>query len=60
MALSSGNVVKFEFLTGEHVLTEKELLEKSATIKIFEYLPLGKELKAQIDIAKDQYKLLKG
>ena len=33
LALSSGNVGKYEFLTGEDVLPEKELLEKAATIK---------------------------
>ena len=31
--------------------TEKDLLEKAATTKRFEYLQLGKELKAQTDIA---------
>ena len=31
--------------------TEKDLLEKAATMKRFEYLQLGKELKAQTDIA---------
>ena len=33
LALSSWNVCKYEFLTGEDVLPEKELLEKAATIK---------------------------
>ena len=51
-ALSSRNVSKYEFLTGKDILPVKELLEKAATIKRFKYLPLGKELKAQIDIAK--------
>ena len=32
-ALSSGNVGKYEFLTGKDVLPEKELLEKATTIK---------------------------
>ena len=36
-ALSSGNIVKYGFLTGEGVLHEKRLLEKAATMKIFEY-----------------------
>ena len=36
--LSSGNVSKYEFLTGKDVLLEKDLLEKAATIKRFEYL----------------------
>ena len=44
-ALSSGNVSKYEFLTGKDVLLEKDLLKKSATMERFEYLPLGKELK---------------
>ena len=34
------------------------MLEKAATFKRFEYLPLGKELKAQTDIAKKQYQIL--
>ena len=34
------------------------MLEKSATMKRFEYSPLGKELKAQTDIAKKQYQQL--
>ena len=54
-ALSSGNVGKYEFLTGKDVLPEKDLLEKIATVKRLEYSPLGKELKAQNDIAKKQY-----
>ena len=32
-ALSSGNVSKYEFLTGKNILPEKDLLEKAATIK---------------------------
>ena len=51
-ALSSGTVRKYEFLTDKGVLLEKDLLEKAATMKKFEYSPLGKELKAQNDIAK--------
>ena len=38
-ALSSGNISKYEFLVG--VLPEKDLLGKAATIKKFEYSPLG-------------------
>ena len=34
LALSSGNVGKFEFLTEEEVLLEKGILEKAATIEI--------------------------
>ena len=56
--MSSGNASKHEFLTGKDVLPEKDLLEKDATMKRFEYSPLGKELKAQTDIAKKQYQKL--
>ena len=48
----------YEFLTGKDVLPKKDLLQKTATIKRFEYSPLGKELKAQTDIAKKQYQTL--
>ena len=34
------------------------MLGKAATVKRFEYSPLGKELKAQTDIAKKQYQTL--
>ena len=53
--LSSGNVTKYGFLTTKDVLPKKDLLEKTATMKRFESLPLDKELKAQTDIAKKQY-----
>ena len=36
-ASSWGNVSKYECLTGKYVLPEKDLLEKSATVKWFEY-----------------------
>ena len=52
-ALSSGNVSKYEFVT------VKDLLEKTAIIKRFEYSPLAKRLKAQTGIAKNHYKLFK-
>ena len=51
----SGNVCKYEFLTGKDVLPEKDLLEKAATMKRFEYSPLGKELKKQTSVAEKQY-----
>ena len=51
-ALSSENVSKYEFLTAKDVLPEKDLLEKASALKRFDYSPLGKELKAQTDIAK--------
>ena len=53
---SSGNVGKFDFLTVEDILPEKRLLQKAATIKRFEYLLLGRELKKQPSIAEKQFK----
>ena len=59
-ALSWKNVTKYEFLTGKDVLAEKNLLEKTCCYnKMIWIFSLGKELKAQTDIAKDQYKLFK-
>ena len=49
-ALSLGNVGKYEFLTSENILSEKRLLKKAATIKIFEYSPLGHELKKKLTL----------
>ena len=57
-ALSSGNVCKYEFLAGKDILRGKDLLEKAATMKRFEYSLLGKELKVQINIAKKQHQKL--
>ena len=57
-ALSAGNISKYDFLTGKDVLPEKDLLEKAAAIKRFEYSLLGKELKVQTDIPKKQYQTL--
>ena len=57
-ALSWRNVSEYEFLTSKDVLPEKDLLGKTAELKIFEYSLLGKELKAQTDIAKKQYQKL--
>ena len=56
LALSSGNVCEYDFLTSEFVLPEKKLLEKAATIKRFDYSPLGSELKKQTDIVKNSIK----
>ena len=42
---SSGHDSKYEFLMGKDVFLEKDLLEKAATIKIFEYLVLVKFIK---------------
>ena len=54
-ALSSVNISKQEFLTGKDVLPEKELLEKPAAIKRFEYSPLGKLVKKQASVKEKQY-----
>ena len=51
-ALSSGVVSKYKFLTGKHVLPEKDLLVKAATIKMFKYLPLTKELKQSLKLPR--------
>ena len=56
LALLSGNVCEYDFLTSEFVLPEKNLLEKAATIKRFDYSPLGSELKKQTDIVKNSIK----
>ena len=50
-ALSTRNGVKYNFLTVEDILLEKILLEKAASIKRFEYSPLGSEMKKQTGIA---------
>ena len=42
-ALSSGNVIKHDFLTEKGVFLKKDLLKKAATLKTFEYSPLDKE-----------------
>ena len=55
-ASSSVNVGNYEFLTGKNVLPDKALLEKAAALKIFEYLPLGKELKKQTGVAEKHQK----
>ena len=44
-ALSSVSVAKYEFLTGEDVWPEQDLLEKAGTVKRFEYAPLDSDLK---------------
>ena len=53
--MSSGNASKYEFLTGKDVLSEKDLLEKAAAVKRFEYSQLDKELKKQTSVAEKQY-----
>ena len=57
-ALSSGNVSKYDFLSDKDLLPEKDLPEKAAATKRFEYSLLDKELKAQTDISKKQYQKL--
>ena len=42
-------------MTGKDVLREKDLLEKAAVIKRFEYSPSSKKLKKQISVSKKQY-----
>ena len=56
--LSSGNVSKYEFLTGRDVLPGNYLLEKAAAIKRFKYCLLDKELKKQTSVAEKQYQKL--
>ena len=55
-AIPSGNIAKYEILTDGDGLPEKDLLEKAATIKRFEYLPLNSELKKQADIVENKFK----
>ena len=52
LALLSGFVGKHDFLTGKHVLPEKDFLEKAITVKRCERSSLGSEFKNQTDIAK--------
>ena len=54
--LSSGNISKYELLTNKNVLPEKDLLEKAAALKRFEYSPLGKELKHKLTLLKNSIK----
>ena len=49
--LPTEDVGKYEFLTGKYVLPEKNLLERPAAMKIFEYSPLGREVEKQTKIA---------
>ena len=41
-------------MNSKDVLPEKDLLQKAAAMKIFDYLLLGKEFKGQTDITKKQ------
>ena len=52
--MSSGNVSKYEFLNDNDILQEKDLPEKAAALKRFEYSLFGKELKKQTSVAEKQ------
>lgn len=52
--MSSGNICKYEFLTGKGVLPKKGFLEKVATISRPEYLPLDSEFMDQIGTAEKE------
>ena len=57
-ALPSGNVSKNElFLTAEHVLPKKDLLESAVALKRVEHSLLGKELKKHTKISKKRSKI---
>ena len=45
-------------MTSKDVLPEQDVQEKAATVKRFEYSPLGKELKAQTGVIEKQYQKL--
>ena len=47
-------LVNMNFLQAKMFFPEKDLLEKVAAMKRLEYSPLGKELKAQADMAEKQ------
>ena len=53
--LLSGNFHKYKFLTGKFVLPEKDLLEKAAAIKKFQYSTLTKEFKNPTSTAVKLY-----
>ena len=57
-ALSSGNVIKYEFLTSKDVLPKINSLGETPTLKIFEYLPLGKAFQKQINAVKKQTEVI--
>ena len=45
-------------MTGKDLLPKKDLIEKVATMKRFEYPSLGRELTTQTDISNKQYQAL--
>ena len=57
--LSSGNFGKYDFLTGKNIFIEKDLLEKVAAIKRFEYSPLRREINRNNKALLNRNKLLK-
>ena len=57
-ALSSGNVSKYEFLSGKDVLFVKNLLGKAAELKRFEYSLLGKAFEKQTNVIKKQTEVI--
>ena len=58
-ALWSGNFGKYDFLTGKNIFIEKDLLEKVAAIKRFEYSPLRREINRNNKALLNRNKLLK-
>ena len=54
----SENVCKYEFLNGKDVLPEKDMIGKAATIKSFEYSPLGKAFEKQTNVIKKQTEVI--
>ena len=55
MALSSGNLSKYEFFNWQRCFTGKAFLEKAVKIKRPEYSPLGSKLEKETDIVEKQY-----
>ena len=53
-ALSSGNVSKYEVLTGKDFFHENNFKKKPAAIKRFKHSPSGKELKKQSSVKEKQ------
>ena len=48
--------MNMNYFVGEDVLKEKYLLEKAATIKWFEYSPLGSEFKNKLALQEKDIK----
>ena len=57
-ALSLRSFTEYEFLTGKDILSEKDLLEKAAAIKRFEYSPLGKAFEKWTNFIKKQIEVI--